>query len=207
MPAKSNARSRSPVEAIDATKREQASGRKGTVRNPLSHGKPQRQSTVTAGRDDAGKTKPHKYNHETAKKVKELSGFGLSDKEIAIELDLRPGQVREYYLAELTKGAVSTTVEVIREAYKQATSGNNFRATEFWLERRAGWKKPAEKVEVTGANGGLIRTAGAVQILIPDNGRPFTGKMPNSGPLDTISESAAPAKPITGTPQRKEGAG
>jgi hypothetical protein len=170
-------RQRSRDEAMADVTKQQKAGRKGTIANPSSstRKKLQRQSTVKAGRDETGKNLPHKWNSKTAELVARYSGFGLTDKEIAIKLDLRPGQVRIIYDHELKFGAVDIELQVIETAYKQATSGDNQRATEFWLERRAGWKRPAEKVEVTGAGGGLIRTSGSVAILLPDNGRQFGG--------------------------------
>ena len=105
-------------------------------------GKPERPSAVSAGRDpQTGVTIPHQRNEIAAARVKELAGLGLSDEEIAVAIDVRPGQLRMHYLRELKAGAAEATILVATTAFRDATTGGDKlqRATQFWLQCRAKW--------------------------------------------------------------------
>ena len=164
-------RARSPIEAIADVKGQQAAGRVGTVRRKKT-GKLQRQSTVASGRLPNGQIKPHTYDPKTAKEVARLAALTLTREEIAIKLDLRPGQVSQYYEKELKTGAVDGMIDVVQTAYKMAKSQVDGPMTQFWLTHRAGWRKPAERTELTGKDGGPLRQATKVTVYLPDNGRP-----------------------------------
>ena len=128
---------------------------------------PRRPSARWAGRNlKTGKVKPHIANAETALQVETLASVGLSDEEIAVALDLRPGQVRDCYGDVLASAPVETNFQVALQVREMARSGDNFAASAFWLTHRAKW---TNKLELSGQNGGPMQ-AGVV-LYLPKNGR------------------------------------
>lgn len=128
---------------------------------------PRRPSTRWAGRNKkSGAIKLHIPNEETALQVATLASVGLTDKEIAVALDLRPGQVREHYGEVLASAPVETNFQVAVQVREMAKSGLNFNASAFWLTHRAKW---TNKLELSGPGGGPMQ-AGVV-LYLPKNGR------------------------------------
>lgn len=137
-------------------------------------GKLQKGSTTHVGRDAEGRAIPHARRADYAAKVRELAKF-LTDDEIAITLNIRPGQLREHYLRELQLGAAEATVAVGKTAFRDAKiGGRRFAATAFWLERRAGWTRP-EHVKVD------LNTQAQISVYLPTNGREVKKGAPARG--------------------------
>lgn len=101
---------------------------------------PKRTSTADAGKDPlTGEIIPHMRDDKTAGQVEAMTACGFSVEEIAVALNLRPGQVKHYYAAELEASAIRANLEVAKAVYELARSGKNLAASQFWLRNRAGW--------------------------------------------------------------------
>lgn len=106
---------------------------------------PTRASTAEAGKDPlTGKLIPHTRDDKTAGQVEAMTACGFSVEEIAVALNLRPGQVKHYYAAELETSAIRANLEVARAVFDMAKSGKNLAASQFWLRNRAGWTETDE---------------------------------------------------------------
>jgi DNA-binding CsgD family transcriptional regulator len=93
-----------------------------------------------AGRDPlTGKIIPHERNDKTAGQVEAMAALGFSEKDIAVALNLRPGQVKQHYSRELEVAAVKANSQVARAFFDAAKSGKNWQASLAWLKARAGW--------------------------------------------------------------------
>jgi hypothetical protein len=102
---------------------------------------PARESAAAAGKDpETGAVIPHKRDEKTAGQVEAMAALGFSDEEIAVALNLRPGQVRHYYAGELEVAPVKANMQVAKAFYDVAKSGKNWQASLSWLKARAGWK-------------------------------------------------------------------
>lgn len=101
---------------------------------------PARAPVGEAGRDPiTGETAPHDRNEKTAGQVEAMSAIGFSVEEIAVALDMRPGQVRMHYARELDTAPVKANMQVAKAFFDVAKSGKNWQASLSWLRSRAGW--------------------------------------------------------------------
>lgn len=110
---------------------------------------PARPSAVDAGKDPlTGDVVPHQRDEKIAGQVEAMSALGFCAEEIAVALNLRPGQVRHYYAHELQVAPVKANMQVAKAFFDVAKSGDNWQASLSWLKNRAGW---AEKDESAAA--------------------------------------------------------
>jgi hypothetical protein len=130
-----------------------------------------RRPTKAAGRDARGRTLPHDPNEETRKQVEKLAKRGADSDEIAVILNLRPGQVRAHY-GDLVDRCMAEHSLDVEEAVKAAAVGYshpdvhigtwdgeaiitnvtkhyppNISAAQFWLRNR---RPRAWRVDVEG---------------------------------------------------------
>lgn len=106
---------------------------------------------------------PHSPSEETRAEVRALSGFGITQDDIARYLDIDPKTLRKHYRDELDTGTTHANAEVARSLHKQATEGGNVAAAIFWMKARAGWREKQE-VELSGPGGGPIATLDASKL-------------------------------------------
>jgi hypothetical protein len=113
---------------------------------------PARAPTTDAGRDPlTGETVPHKRTEKVAGQVEAMAALGFTVEEVAVALDLRPGQVRQHYARELAAAPVKANMQVAKAFFDVAKSGKNWQASASWLRARAGWAEGD-----VGAGGGGI---------------------------------------------------
>lgn len=98
-----------------------------------------RTSLKYVGRDEFGKTIPHKYSKATAQRVAMLVSAGYNEEDIAFALNVRPGLIRQHYPKELEAGSAMADMPVVQAAYMQACAGEP-QMTKFWLKSRRGWR-------------------------------------------------------------------
>lgn len=113
---------------------------------------PARPPTTDAGRDPlTGDVVPHERSDKVAGQVEAMAALGFSVEEIAVALDLRPGQIRHYYGRELEAAPVKANMQVAKAFFDVAKSGKNWQASASWLRARAGWNEAD-----TGGGGGIM---------------------------------------------------
>lgn len=106
---------------------------------------PARQPVGEAGRDPlTGEVVPHERSEKVAGQVEAMSALGFSVDEIAVALDLRPGQIKLHYPRELEAASVKANMQVAKAFFDVAKSGTNWQASLSWLRNRAGWKDGGE---------------------------------------------------------------
>ena len=143
--------------------------------NPVSLAKHHRApSTKQAGRNSDGTVKPHKPSKEIAKKVEQFLVDGYSINEISLELDLRPGQIRQYYAKELALAEVRANGQVARTLHKEAVAGN-VPAAVFWMKSRGGAKWNPDRDRGLGGLGSLAELLMAI-----DSGKIVDGEVLSS---------------------------
>ena len=99
-------------------------------------------STIEAGRDPlTGDLVPHERSEAIAGQVTAMAALGFNSDEIAVALDLRPGQVRHYYERELQSAGIKANMQVAAAFHKVAVKGDDWRASHAWLKARAGWEE------------------------------------------------------------------
>ena len=99
-------------------------------------------------------TKKHEPTPETRLQVKTLASVGTPQDQIAIVVGITKNTLLKYYRKELDTAMTMANAKVAQSLFQQANAGNTVAAI-FWLKCRAGWVD-AQKVEMTGANGGDI---------------------------------------------------
>src|SRR5690242_10034525 len=94
--------------------------------------------TKTTGED--GETGPAEADR---RRVEALAGYGISEGDIAIVLDVEPDALRRLYRSELEKGHIKANSKVAENLYRKATGEGREAVTAaiFWLKTRAGWKE------------------------------------------------------------------
>ncbi len=103
---------------------------------------PARQPVGDAGRDPlTGKIEPHERTEKVAGQVEAMAALGFTVEEIAVALDLRPGQLRMHYARELDSAPVKANMQVAKAFFDVAKSGKNWQASASWLRARAGWRE------------------------------------------------------------------
>lgn len=98
-------------------------------------------------------TKPsHQPAEETKRQIETLSGFGLTQDQIALVIGLSPPTLRKYYEHEISSGKAKACAQIAKTLFQQATKADkpNMSAAIFWLKCQAGWKenqddKPGKK--------------------------------------------------------------
>lgn len=101
---------------------------------------PARQPVGDAGRDPlTGQITPHERSEKTAGQIEAMAAFGFTVEEIAVAVDLRPGQIRQHYARELEAAPVKANMQVAKAFFDIAKSGKNWQASASWLRARAGW--------------------------------------------------------------------
>lgn len=110
-------------------------------------------------------TKPstkHKYTKVNAVRVETMIGMGASINYAAGELGVSTTTLRYYYAFAIEEGKAKADIQVVESLFKAATSEKvtsaRVTACIYWTKARMGWKE-ADRVEVTGADGGPIETA------------------------------------------------
>lgn len=107
---------------------------------PDGHKYPRKPSAKDAGRLPDGKAKPHTPDEKTRGMVEAMAAMGMSVNEIAVQLDLRPGQINEHYGRELVTASGRANLAVARAMFEKAKAGD-MTAAKFWLQNRAGWRE------------------------------------------------------------------
>lgn len=77
-----------------------------------------------------------------------MSALGFSVEEIAVALDLRPGQIKMHYPRELEAASVKANMQVAKAFFDVAKSGTNWQASLSWLKNRAGWKDGGTDINI-----------------------------------------------------------
>ena len=91
------------------------------------------------GKDANGRNIPHKRSEEVARQVEVYARNGASDSDIAMLLNIRPGQLRQIYADELRKSKMSAHLKVAEAIYAQASTPGNPRMSEFYAKAQMGW--------------------------------------------------------------------
>lgn len=96
-----------------------------------------------------GEVIPHTPNKRTAIKVAQYTAAGLGLNDIAVLLNIRPGQLKQCYSRELATALGATVAEVAGAMIKRAKKVNggavSQRAGEFYLQAKAGWRTGDQK--------------------------------------------------------------
>lgn len=100
-----------------------------------------RELLKTAGRHPGGRIKAAGYDQRTAGRVEAMAAMGLDTREIAVMLDLRPGQVREIYGRDLECMRATVHMAVAMRMLDDALNHEDWRAAQFWLKAKAGWQE------------------------------------------------------------------
>ena len=88
---------------------------------------------------------------EMRAKVRQLSGVGLPQDDIAKLLECSPKTLRKHFRRELDLGGAETNAMIAGYLYQSAKAGN-VAAQIFWLKTRARWtERPVEEASAEGA--------------------------------------------------------
>lgn len=92
----------------------------------------------------------HKPTDKTRQAVKAMSGYGLTDGQIARVVGIDACTLTKHYSEELADGSAAAIANVARTLYTQATDKTkpNISAAIFFLKCKAGWQeKPTAAAE------------------------------------------------------------
>lgn len=78
--------------------------------------------------------------NEHGESVRSLAGIGMSDQEIATQIQLSARRLQKLYKRELREGAAEGNRQVLEALHKAAKSGSNITATALWVKARCGWR-------------------------------------------------------------------
>jgi hypothetical protein len=92
-----------------------------------------------------------------------LVGMGLTHDQIAKVMDISDETLRKHFRHELDTGSAKMNAKVAQNLFHIATSKGtgSVAAAIFWMKTRAGWREK-DRLEITGANGGPIKTEGTI---------------------------------------------
>ena len=107
---------------------------------------------------------PHMPSDEQREKVKSMCAAGLTRERIASIIGIDHKTLLKHYEYELENASAIAVDAVAGALFNNAVNLNNVTAQIFYLKTRGRWKEAATEVQLTGANGGPIKslTAGAV---------------------------------------------
>ena len=106
-----------------------------------------------------------KPTDEQRRLVEQFAAFGIPVEQMVHLITSDAGKpiaentLRKHFRTELETGTVKANAKIARTLFEKA-SGGDTTAMIFWLKTRARWKEPA-RVEVTGADGGPVKTQAA----------------------------------------------
>lgn len=84
----------------------------------------------------------HKVTDENRKKVEQLAGVGLPQKDIAVLIDdgIAIETLRKYYMRELDLGSAKASAKVGNALFTKCMDGDTTSLI-FWAKTRMGWKE------------------------------------------------------------------
>lgn len=86
--------------------------------------------------------KPHEPTDDMRRLVMTLTGFGITQEEIAREIGIDPTCLRKYYRRELDTGRTKAIAKVAGALFKNCMDGN-VAAQIFWMKTQAQWRETA----------------------------------------------------------------
>jgi len=92
--------------------------------------------------------KPHQHTPELARQVMSMSGYGITQADIATVLEIHPKTLRLYYRRELDTGAIEANARVAQALFKNATVNENVTAQIWWTKTRMGWREPRTDIAI-----------------------------------------------------------
>jgi predicted ArsR family transcriptional regulator len=95
---------------------------------------------------------PFKPTGELRAKVRQLSGMGICQDDIARILEISPKTLRKHFRRELDRGAAEANAAIAGYLFQNAKAGN-VAAQIFWLKTRARWKTAPDTEENTPSAG------------------------------------------------------
>jgi hypothetical protein len=101
---------------------------------------------------------------EQRRSVRALAEIGMSDQEIATQLQLSLKKLRKFCKRELNEGAAEGNRQVLEHLYQAAKSGSNMGAAALWVKARCGWRDTG----VTAQSGTLLRSKLVIVTKSPD---------------------------------------
>jgi len=117
--------------------------------------------------------KTHVPTEHSLSQAKTCGAIGLSMADTRRVLGVSGLEFETCYLEAYEDGVANGRFAAAREMFRKATKVSdampNVTANIFWLKSRAQWKE-ADKLEISGPDGGPIQTQTAV-VILPDNGR------------------------------------
>jgi hypothetical protein len=109
-------------------------------------------------------------------KVEALAGYGLTEADIALILDIDADLLSNAYARALKTGRAKANARVAESLDRKATGEGRESVTAaiFWLKTRALWKETA----VTEVRHGLADPVGDLMARIAEHGRPIHDRTP-----------------------------
>jgi DNA-binding XRE family transcriptional regulator len=102
---------------------------------------------------------------EERRLVRALSGFGITQDDIAKHVGIDPKTLRKHYREELDRGSIEATAKVAQSLFQMATTGKNVAAAIFWMKARAHWKEKHEVEHSVGGKGAALTVVTGVPRL------------------------------------------
>lgn len=73
-------------------------------------------------------------------RVRKLAGVGVSEADIAAQLQIPLKRLQKRFKRELAEGIALGKTEALEKLHQMATSGSNTSATIFFVKARCGWR-------------------------------------------------------------------
>jgi len=80
-----------------------------------------------------------------------MTGYGITQEDIATVLDIHPKTLRVHYRRELDTGATEANVRVVQALFKNAVTNQSVQAQVWWTKARMGWRDGSD-VNIGGTN-------------------------------------------------------
>ena len=113
---------------------------------------------------------PYSPTDQQRTEVRNMAAFGITNDQIGKILEISQETLRKYFEKELETGRSQVIYDIAKNVAMVAKSDrpNNMVAAALFLKTQGGWKD-ASKVEISGPNGGPIKTevnlAGELSVL------------------------------------------
>lgn len=102
---------------------------------------------------------PHQPTDAARKQVESMAGYGITEDDIAMSLEISKPTLIKHYRRELDMGHIKANSAVAQSLFKKATGDGAQAVTAaiFWAKTRMGWKETVVN-EHSGPGGGPIET-------------------------------------------------
>jgi ParB-like chromosome segregation protein Spo0J len=107
--------------------------------------------------------KAHKPTEDSRNRARELSGYGMTRRDIAFVLGVSEPTLNKHYAADLDEGRATARGKVTGKLFEKAMSGDTASIL-FYLKTQLGWREKQD-IELSGPGGEPLKPVTHVELI------------------------------------------